>query len=200
MRDSNIKTRQVVVKILASIGNKLIDIDHLEAFISMILAGLGATSSLMKSDAIACVSILVELFLPQLSATFLREITSLIVLMVREKNNEIYKAVITYFKHLSKAHKKHKICEIHGLRDILNDLFEADVLGREKNIIAIKRLVMRFIRAYGLTYVEDAFPIKHLKLIRNIKRVDKRTKKNKNKVKHTYAEELNELATKLSRK
>lgn len=120
--------------------------------------------------------------------------------MLREKNNEIYKAVINYFKHLSKAHKKHKVSDFHGLKDILNDLFESDVLGREKNIIAIKRLVMRFIRAYGLNFVEEAFPIKHLKLIRNIKRVDKRTKKNKNKVKHTYAEELDQLAQKLGKK
>lgn len=110
--------------------------------------------------------------------------------MVREKNNEIYKSVINYFKHLSKAHKKFKVTEFIGFKDYLNDLFELDVLGREKNIIAIKRLVMRFIKAYGLSYVEEAFPIKHLKLIRNIKRVDKRTKKNKNKHKHTYEEQI----------
>ena len=120
--------------------------------------------------------------------------------MVREKNNEIYKSVMNYFKHLAKAHKKYKVTEFVGLREAMNDLFELDVMGREKNIIAMKRLVMRFIRAYGTSYVEEAFPLKHLKLIRNIKRVDKRTKKNKNKVKHTYAEAVDDMALKLNTK
>jgi hypothetical protein len=43
----------------------------------------------------------------------------------------------------------------------------------------VKRLIIRFIKAFGYEIIEKAFPESHIKLLRNIKRVDKRTKKNK---------------------
>jgi hypothetical protein len=43
--------------------------------------------------------------------------------------------------------------------------------------------------------VETAFPAKHLKLLRNIKRVDKRTRKNKSKkARNTYNQDVEEMA------
>lgn len=101
VRDKNLKTRQTVLKLLNHIGRKLVEIEHLEAFISMILAGLATHSSLMKADAIATVATLIDTF--PMTATYLDEVTSIVLLMLREKNNEIYKSVITYFKHLAKA-------------------------------------------------------------------------------------------------
>lgn len=57
--------------------------------------------------------------------------------------------------------------------------------------------MMRMIKAYGIEKVTEAFPAKHIKLLRNVKRVDRRTKKNKDKVKKTYESELDEIAKKI---
>lgn len=57
--------------------------------------------------------------------------------------------------------------------------------------------MMRMIKAYGIEKLTEAFPAKHIKLLRNVKRVDRRTKKNKDKVKKTYESELDEIAKKI---
>lgn len=142
-----------MVQLLESIGNKLIDIEHLESFMSMILAGLAGNSSLMKSDAIVTLGVLMEKFYDRLSTPFVVELTQVVLLMIREKNNEVFKAVIGYLKGMAKAHKKNHLTSLPGMKEILHDLLELDVDAREKNIIVLKRLIMSFIRSYGISVV-----------------------------------------------
>jgi ribosomal RNA-processing protein 12 len=101
----------MIVKLLANVGKKLIEIEHLEAFISMVMAGLGTEGSLMKADAIVTVAVLVDTFYASLTPGFVSEVTSIVLMMLREHNNEIYKSVLTYLQHLCKAHKRNKISD-----------------------------------------------------------------------------------------
>lgn len=82
----------------------------------MVLAGLGTSSTLMKSDAIATVGFLIEGFYNKLSPEYISEVSTIVLMILKEKNNEIYKATITFFKHLCKAHKLHKITDLPGLK------------------------------------------------------------------------------------
>ena len=67
VRDSNGKTRILVEKILGFIGNKLLSLNLLDQFISMVFAGLAAHSTVMKADAIATIAVLVGMYSSKLN-------------------------------------------------------------------------------------------------------------------------------------
>jgi hypothetical protein len=46
--------------------------------------------------------------------------------MLKEKNNEVYRAVLFYLMKLARSHKKHGITQLPGMNEILNELLEAD--------------------------------------------------------------------------
>jgi ribosomal RNA-processing protein 12 len=50
----------------------------------MVLAGLAGESSVMKANAIATISILIEIYYNQLSKEFLSELTNIIIIMLKD--------------------------------------------------------------------------------------------------------------------
>lgn len=60
----------------------------------MVFAGLAASSNAMKADAIVTISVLLGLFFQKVHQGFKDEINSLIFMLLKEENNEIYKAIV----------------------------------------------------------------------------------------------------------
>ncbi|KAM3142489.1 hypothetical protein pb186bvf_005391 [Paramecium bursaria] len=175
IRDNNFKTRQFCEKLLDTIGKKLIEIDFLEQFISMVFAGLAASPA-MKADAIVTVGVMVQLFHNNLKPEFIAELTNLILLLAKEKNNEVYKSILEYVKVLIKLK-----CSQMQMKQILYVLFNDDIQSRDKNRIVVKRLLIKMIRSYGEEFVHSQIPEDHQKLLKNAVKAERRTKKNKNK-------------------
>lgn len=70
----------------------------LNDFISLVSAGLGAPSSLMKADSVVAISFLLEKFGKSIETSFIKEVNSLILLLLKEQNKEIFKAILVYLK------------------------------------------------------------------------------------------------------
>jgi ribosomal RNA-processing protein 12 len=68
----------------------------------MVFAGLAAQSNVMKADAVATITLMIDKFYPNLKNEFINEITKLIFLLLKEHNNEVYKSIIVYIKSLIK--------------------------------------------------------------------------------------------------
>lgn len=62
----------------------MLSLGMLNDFISMISAGLGASSSLMKADSIVAVSFLLEKFGKSIDSSFIREVNSIVLLLLKE--------------------------------------------------------------------------------------------------------------------
>ncbi|CAD8128275.1 unnamed protein product [Paramecium sonneborni] len=173
IRDNNIKTRLLAEKLIENIGQRLLGLDLLDQFISMVFAGLAAQSNVMKADAVATISLLVDKFYTNLKTEFIEEMTKLILLLLKEQNNEIFKSIILYVKVLI----KHR----HILNQYLfSQLLNIDEVSRDKNIIILKRLLMKLSKAYTVT-AESLIPQEHIKLFKNAIKIEKQQKKKKNK-------------------
>jgi hypothetical protein len=93
-------------------------------FISMISAGLGAVSSLMKADSIVAIGSLLNMFGKEVDHIFIKEVNSIILLLLKEQNKEIFKAVLVYLKKYMKVLLKN---ELEGdIADILKNIFGVD--------------------------------------------------------------------------
>ncbi|CAD8166121.1 unnamed protein product [Paramecium pentaurelia] len=173
IRDNNIKTRILAEKLIENIGQRLLGLDLLDQFISMVFAGLAAQSNVMKADAVATISLLVDKFYQNLKGEFIDEMTKLILLLLKEQNNEIFKSIILYVKVLI----KHR----HTLNSqLFTQLLNLDEVSRDKNIIILKRLLMKLSKAYPAT-AESLIPQEHIKLFKNAIKIEKQQKKKKNK-------------------
>jgi hypothetical protein len=52
----------------------------------------------MKADSIVAVSFLLEKFGKNIDYSFIREVNSIVLLLLKEQNKEIFKAVLVYLK------------------------------------------------------------------------------------------------------
>ncbi|CAK66022.1 unnamed protein product (macronuclear) [Paramecium tetraurelia] len=160
IRDNNIKTRILAEKLIENIGQRLLGLDLLDQFISMVFAGLAAQSNVMKADAVATISLLVDKFYSNLKGEFIDEMSKLILLLLKEQNNEIFKSIILYVK-------------------LFTQLLNVDEVSRDKNIIILKRLLMKLSKAYPSS--ESLIPQEHIKLYKNAIKIERQQKKKKNK-------------------
>ncbi|EGR30041.1 pre-rRNA processing protein, putative [Ichthyophthirius multifiliis] len=187
-RDSNIRSRKLVIDIFKKIGNKMIKLNMFNDFVSMISAGLGAVSSLMKADSIVAIGSLLNMFGKQVDHIFIRQVNSIILLLLKEQNKEIFKAILVYLKKYMKVLLK---SELEGdLAEILKNIFNVDQEIRDKYRTLIKQIVHRLVKKFKQNIVEKYIPEEHLKIIKAVLKEEKNLKNKKLKLKILKKENL----------
>ncbi|KAL4431808.1 hypothetical protein ABPG74_015248 [Tetrahymena malaccensis] len=176
LRESNTRSRKASQELFKKIAQKMLNLNMLNDFISMISAGLGASSSLMKADSIVSIGYLLEKFGKNVDTTFIKEVNSIILLLLKEQNKEIFKAVLVYLKKYMRIISKSELKT--ELPDIFNNIFESEQVIRDKHRSLIKQIVSRLIRKFTRTVVEDFVPEAHKRIVRGILK-EERYQKNK---------------------
>lgn len=98
LRDSNKKCRRISGELFALIGKKMDDLEMLQDFVSMVSAGLAGETSLMKANSITAVSFLMENFGAKLDRSFIKDLQSVILMLIRDENKEEFKAILYFLK------------------------------------------------------------------------------------------------------
>lgn len=98
LKDSNRRTRKITNEFLIIMAQKMRDIGVIKDFLSMIVAGLAGSTSLMKSETLIAIGKIYDKFGSSLEPSFVVEVHNIVLLMFREKNKEIYPALLTYLK------------------------------------------------------------------------------------------------------
>lgn len=107
----------------------------------MICAGFSANSSLMKADSIVSLAYLIDQFYEKskLGYPFIKELNSVVLLLLREKNKEVMKAIVHFEKKYLKILKKDQVAEELGM--ILGSLYKQDDNLRDSFRTPLKHLI-----------------------------------------------------------
>lgn len=81
----------------------------LKDFVSLSSAGLAGESALMKANSITAVSFLLEKFGPKIDNSYKKDLQSIILMLIKEENKEVFKAVLYFLKKYQKNIKKDQL-------------------------------------------------------------------------------------------
>jgi len=98
LKETNRKTRKVAIDIIRFLTSKFTSFGAASLFASLISAGLAAKTSLMKSVAILGLAQVIKEGGSDFEVDFIWETTSIVLLMIKEKNREIFRSVLRYLK------------------------------------------------------------------------------------------------------
>ena len=98
LKETNRKTRKVAIDIIKFLTQKFQSFGAAPLFASLISAGLAAKTSLMKSVAILGIAQVIKEGDAAFEVDFIWETTSIVLLMIKEKNREIFRSVLRYLK------------------------------------------------------------------------------------------------------
>jgi hypothetical protein len=65
---------------------------------SLITSGLGANSSLMKSDAVEALSIVIAKYHAHIDPHFITNLNQILILLLKDQNKEITRAILNFQK------------------------------------------------------------------------------------------------------
>jgi len=177
LKDSNKKSRKAGLDVIRMVTGKMKEIGFFKAFVNLVIGGFAGKTSLMKSAAVIGVAHIVRDCKHDIDEAFMWEITSLVLLMIKEQNKEVYKAILGYVKILFKVLNTD---QVHAkVTEILKAVFEWDDESRECYKSKIRHLLEKLIRRIGKVNVEAALPNDHKKLIKYIVKLEKLQKKKK---------------------
>jgi len=191
LKESNKKARKVAINIIKFLAGKFQEHEAASLFASLVTAGLAAKTSLMKSATILGMAQVIKESHAGDDPNFVWETTSIVLLMIKEKNREIFKAVIQFLKAYMKVTPKPELQK--NLQNILVPLFEWDEDGRDQNKLMLRYLIEKLIRKLGRNVVEEAIPGEHKKLIKYITKQEKLTKKKREEKRAQYQMHMEEM-------
>jgi len=144
LKEASQKARKSACEILKFLTNKLGEFDLLPIYISYVAAGFAAKTSLMKSAAIMAMAEILKEGKAKLNPEFVWETTTIVLLLIKEKNREVFRAVLQYVKAFMKVVPKEFLQE--HLYDILVPLFEWDEDGRNHSKSLLRHFIEKLIR------------------------------------------------------
>ena len=92
-------------------AKKMDDIGFLKDFVSIILAGIAGNVSTMKSGTINALNIIITQYFNKLNRNFIEEINEILLLLVKEKDRELFQSLLKYFKNQIKILSREKFKE-----------------------------------------------------------------------------------------
>jgi len=204
MKETNHKTRNGAADLIDSLVQKFSEKGMVEDFISLIIGAYGAKTSLMKSAAIKSAGRALFAAKLQVSETFKTELMSLTMLLLREKNREIYKSVLAFLKMYIKVITKDQLRE--QLPGIFTALFTWDEDGLDSNLALVKFFIEKMLRKLDQETVENAVPQDHRKLVKHVSKMERQEKKkkldkkNERTSKSQFEDAFNRVLNKISKK
>eukprot|EP00331_Platyophrya_macrostoma_P030904 CAMPEP_0176458290 /NCGR_PEP_ID=MMETSP0127-20121128/32501_1 /TAXON_ID=938130 /ORGANISM="Platyophrya macrostoma, Strain WH" /LENGTH=486 /DNA_ID=CAMNT_0017848823 /DNA_START=523 /DNA_END=1984 /DNA_ORIENTATION=- len=179
MKETNHKTRNGAADLIDNLVQKFSEKGMVEDFISLIIGAYGAKTSLMKSAAIKSAGRALFAAKLQVSETFKTELMSLTMLLLREKNREIYKT-----------------CSF--------STWDED--GLDSNLALVKFFIEKMLRKLDQETVENAVPQDHRKLVKHVSKMERQEKKkkldkkNERTSKSQFEDAFNRVLNKISKK
>jgi len=155
VRQTNNKTRKTAKDLLSRVAGSLGE----EQLVSLITAGFGGSSSLIKADPVAAITSLMKGLSPQ----FVGQLLPLVLLLTHEKNREVYRAVLKFLKQYLKAAAKEDLKA--QLAQIMDALLKNDERSKDVCIALVKHFIEKCIRKLGKETVKQLTPLEHQKLV-----------------------------------
>jgi ribosomal RNA-processing protein 12 len=189
LKETNKKARKASTDLMKMVTLKMKNSGFLKQFINLVVGGFASKTSLMKSASVIGITNILKEIKMEFEVEFLWEVTTLILLLIKEQNREVFKSILGFFKVLFKVLSVDQVTS--KLDQILKAIFEWDDESRELFKSKIRHLIEKLIRRLGKPVVEAALPLDHRKLLKYIakqekqskkKKEDKRVEKKKNKV------------------
>jgi len=131
MKSRTSKTREISKTLLIKIDEAYEAATSEPTFLlNQMLAGLAGKTSLMKSTTVLAIGLIFAKRHRSLEPDYVERLIEIILLMVKEKNKETYKAVVAFFKYFARSMNKNVV--LGQIRLILSALFEWDEESHEK--------------------------------------------------------------------
>lgn len=125
LRESNSRLRRVALSLFTRITDRMVQLEIIEHFAEMLCSGLASNSTSAKTDTIHALTLTLCKFDMRVHEKFVLELTELLLVMIKEKRKEIYKAVLLYLRELF-LRRLDKSKQLEILPQVLKALFEED--------------------------------------------------------------------------
>lgn len=181
LKESNRRCRKLSERFLYQIGEKMKDLGLLKEFLSMMTAGFAGVNGTIKASSILAFGKMFEKYHQEVEKDYIKEIGSLICLLIKEKNKEIFLASLEFFKILMKSLSKEEMQD--QLQEILVSLLENDPENREVFRTPINHFLRKLIKKFGKDFVDQIMPENHSKLVKGVIKSQKTEKKRIKKAK-----------------
>jgi ribosomal RNA-processing protein 12 len=105
------------------------------------------------------------------------EVFELVVMLLKDKKSELYKAVINYSKKwLLKLDKSEQMTILPGL---IKELFSVDEASKSEERSILKHFLLRVVKKHSREIVEKMIPADDRKILSNAIKIENRIKKKK---------------------